>query len=145
MTLSLHHTESERETAALAAGLAGGLAAGHLVCLSGDLGMGKSVFARALIRSVSGDPALTVPSPTYTLVQSYESPRGIIHHFDLYRLAAPEEALELGWEEALAEGITVVEWPEKLGALLPARRLDILFSQGGTGVDSRRIEVRDDR
>ncbi len=105
--------------------------------------MGKTLFIRGLARGLNITDS--VSSPTYTLVQSYESPRGIIHHFDLYRLAAPEEALELGWEEALAEGITLVEWPEKLGPLLPARRLDILFSQGEAGVDSRRIEVRDDR
>lgn len=135
------NTASEEETAQVAAGLAPALPEGSLLCLWGDLGMGKSVFARALIRTLAGEPALDVPSPTYTLVQTYETPAGEIFHFDLYRLSAPEEIYELGWEDALPEGIVIVEWPERLGGFLPARRIDVRIGGGAAGPDSRRIEV----
>lgn len=135
---------SEDDTARYAADLAGGLKPGSVLCLSGDLGMGKSVLARALIRALSGNPDLDVPSPTYTLVQEYETPSGTIYHFDLYRLSSPEEVYELGWEEALAGGIMIVEWPERLGPLLPSSRMDIVITPGSAGPDSRRIEVRRD-
>ena len=92
---------------------------GDALLLSGPLGAGKSALARAFLRALLGDPALEVPSPSYTLVQSYAVPGGgQAHHFDLYRLGGAEEVLELGWEEAL-EGIVLVEWPERLGALAP--------------------------
>ena len=68
-------------------------------------------------------PTLIVPSPTFTLVEIYETPRGAFWHFDLYRLEAPEQVFELGWEEARADGIALVEWAERLGALLPQERL----------------------
>lgn len=142
MEESVYHSSDEEETAALAASLAGSLASGTVLCLWGDLGMGKSVFARALIRALAGDPALDVPSPTYTLVQDYETPLGPLRHFDLYRLSVPEEVYELGWEEALAEGLALVEWPERLGALLPLCRIDIRLRPGAGGPDSRIIEVK---
>lgn len=142
MTEGVNHSASEEETAALAVALAPSLRRGAVLCLWGDLGMGKSVFARALIRALAGDPALDVPSPTYTLVQDYETPRGPLYHCDLYRLSAPEEVYELGWEEMLAHGIAVVEWPERLGGILPARRTDIRIAAGDNGPDSRVIEVR---
>ena len=114
-------------TEALAARLARRLAPGRAVLLSGPLGAGKSAFARALIRAAAGDAALDVPSPSYTLVQSYATGRGTIHHFDLWRLAGPEDLAELGWDQALAD-IVVVEWPERLGGWRPAGAVSLAFA-----------------
>jgi len=114
----------EAATAALAARLAPRLRPGDIVLLSGDLGAGKSFLARALIRAATGEPELEVPSPTFTLVQMYDLPAGPLWHFDLYRLGAPEEVLELGWDEA-RQGICLVEWPDRLGGLIPPDRLKI--------------------
>ena len=101
---------------------------GDALLLSGPLGAGKSALARAFLRALLGDPALEVPSPSYTLVQSYAVPAGgQAHHFDLYRLGGAEEVLELGWDEAL-EGIVLVEWPERLGALAPPGALRIALT-----------------
>jgi tRNA threonylcarbamoyladenosine biosynthesis protein TsaE len=125
-----YDSASEQDKAALAARLAPYLRAGDLVCLKGTLGMGKSVFARALIRALAANPGLDVPSPTFTLVQTYEAGGASVWHFDLYRLENPEEIFELGWEDARAEAISIVEWPERLGSFLPADRLDILLSAG---------------
>src|SRR5438309_10613164 len=98
-------------TEALARAVAGLARAGDALLLDGPLGAGKSAFARAFLRAATGDPALEVPSPSFTLVQSYELPGGVqAHHFDLYRLAGPVEVAELGWEEAL-DGLVLVEWP----------------------------------
>lgn len=118
-------TKSEEETAAVAVQLAPTLKTGDVLCLHGDLGMGKSVFARALIRTLTGNPDQEVPSPTFTLVQTYDAAGTEIWHFDLYRLKDPDEVYELGWEEALGGAISIIEWPVRLGHLLPADRLDI--------------------
>ena len=116
----------------LAARLAPRLRPGDAVLLEGPLGAGKSAFARALLRALAGDPALEVPSPSFTLVQSYELPGGWeAHHFDLYRLSGPAEVAELGWEEA-RDGLVLVEWPERLGALRPAEALLVQLAQGAT-------------
>ncbi len=120
-----HISKSETETAALAAKLADDMTPGTVLLLDGPLGAGKSVFARALIRALSDSPALAVPSPTFTLVQTYDTPRGPVWHFDLYRLEEPEEIYELGWEDALAGAITLVEWPRRLGMLAPADALTV--------------------
>ena len=109
----------ESATERLGATLAERLRVGDVVGLKGDLGAGKTTLARAIIRAAAGDRELIVPSPTFTLVEVYETPRGSFWHFDLYRLEAAEQVYELGWEEALAEGIALVEWPERLGKLLP--------------------------
>lgn len=116
-------------TARLAVALAALLRPGDVVALRGDLGTGKTTFARALIRALTGTDE-DVPSPTFTLVQIYDLPFGMLWHFDLYRLAGPEEVIELGWDEARAEGIALVEWPDRLGPLLPAERLDIVLTFG---------------
>ena len=101
---------------------------GDALLLSGPLGAGKSALARAFLRAMLDDPALEVPSPSYTLVQSYAVPAGgQAHHFDLYRLGGAEEVLELGWDEA-REGIVLVEWPERLGALAPPGALRIALT-----------------
>lgn len=112
-------------TTRLGAALSRGLAVGDVVALHGELGAGKTELARAIIRAAAGDQALTVPSPTFTLAETYETPRGPIWHFDLYRLDSPEQVWELGFEDALAGGISLIEWPERIGALLPATRLDV--------------------
>jgi tRNA threonylcarbamoyladenosine biosynthesis protein TsaE len=124
----------EAATAALAQRLAPCLRSGDIVALNGDLGAGKTSFARALIRALCGPEGAEreVPSPTFTLVQSYDTPRGPIHHFDLYRIRSPDELTEIGWDEALADGIVLVEWPDRAGALLPAKRLNITLGFGAT-------------
>jgi tRNA threonylcarbamoyladenosine biosynthesis protein TsaE len=114
-------------THALAARLAALLRAGDAVLLEGPLGAGKSELARAVLRAAAGDPALEVPSPTFTLVQSYDLPAGPAHHFDLYRLDGPAGLDELGWDEA-REGIVLVEWPDRLGALAPPDALRIALA-----------------
>lgn len=121
-------------TERLAARIAACLRVGDVIALSGDLGSGKTVFARALIRALCGDEE--VPSPTFTLVQIYAAPAFEIWHFDLYRLERPDDAFELGLEDALADGVTLIEWPERLGHRLPMHRLEIHLAYG-TGETER--------
>ena len=109
--------------------LAAILRAGDVVALEGPLGSGKTALARAAIRALTG-PEEDVPSPTFTLVQSYESEQGPLYHFDLYRLEAPDQAVELGIDDAFADGISLVEWPERLGGYLPRRHLKITLAAG---------------
>ena len=117
-------------TQALGARLAGVARPGDALLLRGALGAGKSALARAFLRAAAGDPALEVPSPTFTLVQSYDLPGGIAaHHFDLYRLAGAGGLAELGWEEART-GIMLVEWPERLGTLAPPDALHVTLAPG---------------
>ncbi len=99
--------------------------------LQGPLGAGKSALARALIRAAAARPALEVPSPSYTLVQEYDTPRGRLAHFDLWRLDGPGGVVELGWDDARA-GIVVVEWPDRLGALRPADALEVTLMPAAT-------------
>ena len=119
-------TQTEAETASLGQKLALLARKGDCFALFGTLGMGKSVLARSFIQSLTG--AEEVPSPTFTLVQLYDASEFTIYHFDLYRLKSPEEIFELGMEEALYEGVTLIEWPEKMGTYLPRDcfRIDIL-------------------
>jgi tRNA threonylcarbamoyladenosine biosynthesis protein TsaE len=126
----------ERATLAIGARLAGAAARGDIFALQGDLGAGKTTLARGFIRALTTAEE-EVPSPTFTLVQTYETPKGTVWHFDLYRLDDPEEAWELGIEEAFADGISLVEWPERLGTLLPARRHNIELDLAGTGRRAR--------
>ena len=114
--------DGPQATEDLAKRLAAELSTGKVFALSGDLGTGKTVFARALIREAArrvGARIVEVPSPTYTLVQPYELPSLTIFHLDLYRLSAPEEAFELGLEDMLSEGAVIVEWPERIDNWLP--------------------------
>lgn len=108
------------------------LRTGDVLALSGDLGAGKSTLARALIRALADDSGLDVPSPTFTLVQSYDG-RVPVHHFDLYRLTDPFELDELGFDEALAQGAALVEWPERAADRFPANTVTILLEQHGDG------------
>jgi tRNA threonylcarbamoyladenosine biosynthesis protein TsaE len=121
---------NENATAALAARIAALARPGDVIALKGELGAGKTSFARAFIRSRGCAEA--VPSPTFTLVQVYELPGASIWHFDCYRLRDPEEAWELGIEDAFEEGVSLIEWPERLSSLLPSRRLEIALLPGGT-------------
>jgi tRNA threonylcarbamoyladenosine biosynthesis protein TsaE len=125
---------NETATADLAARIAALAEPADVIALKGELGTGKTAFARAFIRA-RGERD-DVPSPTFTLVQIYDAGRTAIWHFDLYRLRAPDEAWELGIEDAFASGIALVEWPERMGPLLPERRLQITFTFG-SGPDAR--------
>lgn len=122
----------ETATADLARALARLARPGDVLALEGTLGIGKTAFARAFVRAATGNPDEEVPSPTFTLVQMYDSPIGPIHHFDLYRLEHPEDSFELGVEDAFAEGISLIEWPERLGAVLPRDRLSVRLEPGPT-------------
>jgi tRNA threonylcarbamoyladenosine biosynthesis protein TsaE len=122
----------EAATGGLGARLAAFARGRDVVALHGDLGAGKTTLARGFIRALAGDEE-EVPSPTFTLVQIYETGKGTVWHFDFYRLRAPDEAWELGIEEAFAGGISLVEWPERIGALLPKERLDVTLETAGAG------------
>ncbi len=113
--------------------------AGDIYLLHGDLGAGKSTFSRAFIRHLSGSD-IDVPSPTFTLVQQYDTEKAMIWHFDLYRLENPDEIYEIGWEEALSDGILLVEWPQRLGGLVPpmSKHLNIEI----TGDETRKITYK---
>ena len=126
----------ETATVALAERISRSAQLGDIIALRGDLGTGKTAFARAFIRS-RGNSAEEVPSPTFTLVQVYPL-HPSIWHFDLYRLRSHEEAWELGIEEAFSEGISLIEWPERLGPLLPERRLELSLTFGDRP-DARRV------
>lgn len=121
-----------RATDRLGEDLARALKRGDVLALSGDLGSGKSTLARALIRAVANDPDLDVPSPTFTLAQSYAL-RIPVTHLDFYRLSSPDEINELGLDEALAAGIVLVEWPERANGRLPANALKLDLSEQGEG------------
>lgn len=111
-------------TRELAANIAEALRPGDVVLLAGPLGAGKTEIARAVLRHLTGDPALEAPSPSYTLVQSYDTKLGPVYHFDLWRLEGPGGLVELGWDEARG-GIVLVEWPDRLGSLVPDEALRI--------------------
>lgn len=131
----------EAATEHLARELGAMFQAGDLVTLTGDLGAGKTTFARWLIRSMLADPALEVPSPTFTLMQSYDGPRFPIVHADLYRIAGQEELGELGWEEAAEDSLVLVEWPERAGFLVTAERLDIALHLDPASGPNYRVAV----
>jgi tRNA threonylcarbamoyladenosine biosynthesis protein TsaE len=120
----------EAATQGLGVAVARALRPGEAVCLSGPLGAGKSVLARALVRALT-TPQEEVPSPTFTLVQFYDGYGLSVAHFDLYRLASPDEAYEIGLDEALDHGAAVIEWPERLEGRLPPDRLDIEIALEG--------------
>ena len=127
-----------REVAERVARLVGG---GDLVTLSGELGVGKTAFARALIRSMTGEPDLDVPSPTFTLMQVYEGADFPIVHADLYRIGNPSELTELGWDEATESALVLVEWAERAGGALPEERLDVRLTIPSNDGDRRVIEL----
>jgi len=115
---------------------------GDLVTLSGDLGAGKTTFARALIRELSGDPDIEVPSPTFTLTQSYDLPAFPLVHADLYRLSGASELAELGFDDLPPETVLLIEWPDRAGGFLPPDRLDIAFTLAPQqGASHRNVRV----
>lgn len=140
------HYESLDESALghLAGRLAPRLRIGDFLALHGDLGAGKTAFARALIRALAERPDEEVPSPTFSIVQPYETPRFAVHHFDFYRLSGPDDAAELGLDDALVSGIVIAEWPERLEDRLPGDRLDIALRET-KAPDTRDVEIRGTR
>jgi tRNA threonylcarbamoyladenosine biosynthesis protein TsaE len=127
----------EAATQDLGRKLAASLRPGDALCLTGPLGAGKSTLARALIRALT-TPDEEVPSPTFTLVQFYETAAFPLAHFDLYRLSDPDEAYEIGLDEALDSGVALIEWPQRLEGRLPPTRLDIDIALDG---DARRAVI----
>lgn len=128
---------SPDDTARLAERMARLLHPGDVLLLSGEIGAGKTHFARALIQSMLTTPE-DVPSPTFTLVQVYDTPAGEIWHSDLYRLTHPDEAIELGLLDAFETAICLIEWPDRLGDLAPPNALSLAFSPGDHD-DARRL------
>ncbi len=116
-------------TEALGARIAAGLDVGDAVALEGDLGAGKTTLARAILRALGVTEE--VPSPTFTLVQEYETPRLTVRHYDLYRIANAREMGELGLDDALDEGAALIEWPERAAGRLPAQTLHVALSITG--------------
>ena len=128
----------ETQTVALAHEVASWIEAGDLIALSGDIGAGKTTFARALIRRLTGEPNLETPSPTFTLMQLYDGPAFPIVHADLYRIRNSQELADLGWDEASEGALLIVEWPERAGAALNPDRLELsLAIEDGKGPDHR--------
>lgn len=131
MTAVTFHLPDEAATAAFGASLAPVIRAGDVILLQGPLGAGKTALARGLIRAYSG--AAEAPSPTFTLVEIYDGDPAPLWHFDLYRLEQPADVWELGLEEALDSGVSVIEWPDRAGGLLPTEglRLTLSIEDGG--------------
>src|SRR5215472_8531915 len=113
----------EEATRRLAIDLASALEPGDLITLSGDLGAGKTTFARALIRHLAGNEQIEVPSPTFTLVQSYDLPRFTLVHADLYRVGSAAELGELGLGDAPDGAVILMEWPDRAAEALPPDRI----------------------
>ena len=124
-------------TEALGARIAAGLGIGDAVALRGDLGAGKTTLARAILRALVVTES--VPSPTFTLVQTYETPSLTVRHYDLYRIQNPRELDELGLEEALEEGAALIEWPDNAEGRLPGEALHVVLTT--TGPHSRRADI----
>lgn len=128
-------TQSDAQTAALAQKLAPVVRVGDTLTLSGDLGAGKTVFARALIQALAQKPE-QVTSPTFTLMQSYgvqlQGKPHTLWHCDFYRLDDAREAQQLGIEELMAEHVTLIEWPENIAPYLPVARLDVRLAYGAS-------------
>jgi tRNA threonylcarbamoyladenosine biosynthesis protein TsaE len=122
---------SSDETAELAVRVASQLRTGDTLLLQGEIGAGKSFFARALIQSLQDVPE-DIPSPTFTLVQTYDTRAGQIWHADLYRLSDPDEAQELGLTDAFTTAICLIEWPDRLASLTPADAITLVFESTET-------------
>lgn len=135
--------QNQADVEAFAAALAVRAQPGDIFALSGDLGAGKSTFARAFIRAALGDPEVEVPSPTFTLVQSYSAGTYGIHHADLYRLEGPDDVDDLGLDEERDEAVFLVEWPDRMPANWWQHALEIKFVREGAiteaGDEARRL------
>ncbi len=128
--------KSEKDTIRVGRCLAEIAKRGDFFALYGTLGVGKSVLARAFIQKFCGN--IEVPSPTFTLLQSYETDGFDLYHFDLYRIKSPEEIFEIGMEEAIYNGVLLVEWPEKMGNYIPK---DVFKIEISTENDGRKITI----
>ncbi len=131
---------SAEETGALAVRLGAVLHAGDVLLLSGGIGAGKTHFARSLIQSLQDLPE-DVPSPTFTLVQEYDTTAGALWHADLYRLSDPLEAVELGLEDAFTDAICLIEWPDRLGSLAPPQAIAMDFAVDPSQEDVRHLAI----
>ena len=122
---------SENDTLDLGSKLIKVLTKGDVLAITGELGAGKTTLARGIIQSENGE--IEVPSPTYTLVQTYDMENFELWHCDMYRLETPEDAYELGLFDAFQDAVCVIEWPEKLGSLLPKKiyKIDLKFNNEG--------------
>lgn len=120
-----HQTNNEAETLNLAYQLARIIDSNDIILLNGPLGAGKSVMARGIIQTLNNTPNEDVPSPTFTLVQQYETTKGLLWHYDLYRLEQAEEIYETGWEDIIHQDIIIIEWAEKLEHLMPQQYIQI--------------------
>ncbi|MBT4880485.1 MAG: tRNA (adenosine(37)-N6)-threonylcarbamoyltransferase complex ATPase subunit type 1 TsaE [Alphaproteobacteria bacterium] len=120
--------------------LAQSMKTGDILTLQGQLGSGKTTFAKFFMGAL-GLRSQEVPSPTFTLVQTYPFSEFMVWHFDLYRLKDPEEVYELGIEEAFAEGVSLIEWPERLEGMLPREHLqiEIIIPEGGSMEEVRNV------
>ncbi len=141
MLLTLHDLAS---TERFAANIAAIVRPRDAILLAGPLGSGKTAFARAFLRALAEDCELDVPSPSFTLVQVYQSRSGLVHHFDLWRLDGPAALAELGWDDA-RDDIVLVEWPDRLGALAPPDALRLTFEPAGDDVRKVLVEGWSDR
>lgn len=133
------HTHSVDETAQFAAMIAFGCRQGDCILLRGDLGTGKTAFARGFISSLC--PGVQVTSPTFTLVQTYDAKDSTVWHFDLYRLEKADEVYETGIEDALRDGIMLIEWPDIISQILPVDALEVQIAYRKNEND-RLISVR---
>ncbi|WP_170563963.1 tRNA (adenosine(37)-N6)-threonylcarbamoyltransferase complex ATPase subunit type 1 TsaE [Ruegeria atlantica] len=131
---------SPEETAEFAARIGAELLPGDILLLEGEIGSGKTHFARSLIQSLMAEPE-DVPSPTFTLVQAYDTPVGEIWHCDLYRLSAVEEVEELGLTEAFETAICLIEWPDKLGPLMPDSAVTLSFETDPNMTEKRHLTL----
>lgn len=133
---------NEQATERLVTDIAAVLEPGDLVTLSGDLGAGKTTFARAMIRYLADNPDIPVPSPTFTLMQSYELPRFPVVHADLYRLEGPGELAELGFDDLPKDAVVLLEWPDRAAGFLPPDRLDVAFTLNPqAGPEARKARI----
>lgn len=136
------HIGSETDMAQFARQLADIARQGDVLLLDGELGVGKSFFSRQFIKHLAQkqlNKDIEVPSPTFTLVQIYDNLKPHVWHFDLYRLSNPDEAYELGLDDAIKNAICLIEWPSRLEGDLPANCLNILFKH--EGLESRNLEI----
>ena len=138
-----HILEKQEDTENLGKELSKKAKACDIFALFGTLGVGKSVFSRAFIQNLCGDTE--VPSPTFTLLQIYDAPDFEIYHYDMYRIKSPEEVFELGVEEAFVEGVSLIEWPEKMGAYLPQKHIELRFEHLGDNRRSLKIIYPDEQ
>lgn len=135
-------SRSEAETEAFASALASGIEAGAVLCLEGELGVGKTVFARGFARGLGiSEP---IVSPTFTILQGYQGGRLPFWHFDVYRIEEVEEMDEIGYEDCFyGEGVSLVEWPSRIEKLIPADAIRVTIEKDlEKGFDYRRITVR---